>query len=117
MNAFGIALRGARAAKGLTQNQLGTLLWPRAASVGRFAHECAFVSQLEHGRRRASADLAARIARVLGLPPWHFQEALTRDAVEATCSAQEVTSVVVGLRAYAARCTAEEWAAIREGAR
>ena|SRR5688500_3255831 len=116
MNTFAVALRAARVAKGLTQPQLGTLLWPKAALAGRFAHECAFVSRLEHGRARASADLAARIARALGLPPWHFAEALARDAMDATCTAQEVTLVIIGLRAYAQRCTAEEWAAIRGGA-
>jgi transcriptional regulator with XRE-family HTH domain len=115
MNAFGVALRAARQAKALTQTQLGTLLWPRSARAGRFAHECAFISRLETGRTAASVDLASRIARALDLPPWHFQEALARDAMDATCSAGEVTQVVVGLRAYAQRCTAEEWAAIRGG--
>jgi transcriptional regulator with XRE-family HTH domain len=115
MNAFAVALRAARRAKALTQTQLGSLLWPKSARAGRFAHECAFVSQLETGREYPSADLAARIARALDLPPWHFQEALARDAMDATCSAGEVTQVVVGLRAYAQRCSAEEWAAIRGG--
>lgn len=115
MNAFGVALRAARVAKALTQAQLGTLLWPRSARAGRFAHECAFISRLETGRTSASSDLASRIARALGLPPWHFQEALTKDALESTCTAGEVTQVVVGLRAYAQRCSAEEWAAIRGG--
>jgi len=84
----------------------------------RFAEHCGMtvsaLNQLEYGRRGISAKRAAQLARKLGLPPWHFEQALAQDRLAAICRVSEVTAVVVGLARYVERALpGAEWAAVR----
>lgn len=109
--AFAIALAAARLKLDLSQNDLGRLLdgarpWGNCNS---------YVAQLERGERNPSLDGAARIARALGLPSWHFDQALFHEALESQCKQSEMTRVIVGLQTFALSMDAESWAALRGG--
>jgi transcriptional regulator with XRE-family HTH domain len=72
------------------------------------------LQQWEYGRRGISSVRAARLARTLKLPAWHFEQALAEDRMAATCYAREVTAIVVGLATYLERVLpGPEWAAAR----
>jgi transcriptional regulator with XRE-family HTH domain len=80
------ALRAARLGKRLTQAALA-----KAAGC-----DLQHVKDIEKGRRKASPELAGRLARACDLESWGFQQAKSRDDMEA--AGATVTSTVVGLR-------------------
>lgn len=72
------------------------------------------LKQWMYGRRGISSSRASKLARRLGLPPWHFEHALAQDRIAAICRVNEVTAVVVGLAEYVERVLpGAEWAAAR----
>lgn len=102
--ALGRALAAQRTARGMT----------RVA----FAEACGVpdkhLQRYEYRGRRCDPDKAARIARALGLPSWHFEQAITLDRMTMGCRIAELTAVVVGLELYVlSRLPGAEWAAVR----
>lgn len=102
--AFGRALYAQCAASGLSRDH--------------FAERCGIspsaLKQWEYGWRGISARRAAKLARRLGLPAWHFEQALAQDRMASICPVTAVTVVVVGLRQHVERCLpGAEWAHVR----
>lgn len=72
------------------------------------------LKQWEYGWRGISHKRAMALARKLGRPPWHFEQALLQDRLAAICCAREVTAVVVGFALYVERALpGAEWAEAR----
>lgn len=92
----------------------------RARSLNRirFAELCCVsvsaLNQWEYGRRGITSATATKLARRLGLPAWHFEQALAQDRMASVCRAAEVTTVVVGLVQYVERrLPGARWADVR----
>lgn len=84
----------------------------------RFAEDAGSTDHMlrrwEYGRRGISSTRAAELARKLGLPAWHFEQALALDRMAEACRLAELTTVVVGLELYVTtRLPGAEWAAVR----
>jgi transcriptional regulator with XRE-family HTH domain len=87
-------------------------------SPDRFAELCGVslsaMKQWEYGWRSVSSKRAAKLARRLGLPAWHFEQALAQDRLASYCRVNEVTAVVVGFVEYVERrLPGAEFAAVR----
>lgn len=102
--AFGRALAAQRIARGMT----------RAAFADVVGVPDKHLQRYEYRGRGCQPDKAARIARALGLPSWHFEAAITLDRMQDGCRVGEVTAVVVGLERYVlGRLPGEQWASVR----
>lgn len=104
MTHFAIAIRRARLASGMTHEQVDSRVW---GDGGRH------VRVWERGRRRASPQLAGRLARAMGVPPWRFLQSLLEDVQDSMCTRSERTMVVVGITAFAMSMSDAEWTELR----
>ena len=102
--AFGRALHAQRTERRMTRLQF--------AEVCRVADK--HLQRYEYEGRGCHPDKAARIARALGLPAWHFEQAITLDRMRDGCRVGEITAVVVGLERYVlSKLPGAEWAHVR----
>jgi ribosome-binding protein aMBF1 (putative translation factor) len=109
MTHFALALRAARVAAGLSQNELFHRL--RGKRERDFT-----IRRYEAGRRNATPESASRIALALGLPRWHFLRAVVLDMQDSSCTRETTTAVIVGVQTYAASTSLADWIALREAA-
>src|SRR5687768_9227201 len=92
-----------RQSRGLSQAELAERMG--ASCPEKASH----VNQLERGHRRASPQLATRIARILEVPPWRMLAPLVEEMQDAMCTRQERTHAVVGMTAFARSMSEDEW--------
>lgn len=77
------------------------------------------VQAWEYGRRGVTSERAAKLARQLGLPVWHFEQALLEDRQAAICLDSELTCVRIGLASWLATIapplgmSVEQWLEVR----
>jgi transcriptional regulator with XRE-family HTH domain len=71
------------------------------------------MKQWLYGKRGASSKQAAKIARGLGLEPWHFEQTLVEGRLR---DANALTMARVGLATWAASMSEDEWVRFRQEA-
>ena len=101
--AFGRALKAERHRIGLSRQQFADKLGKSLKALETW----------EYGYEIASSRLASGFARALGLPAWHFEQALLEDRQHDICRRGEVTMVRVGLASWSVSMSEQEWIEFR----